>query len=95
MDQSAKAISAYDPARRHRLLRRLAARCPLAESLVWPCLPVVLDEFAEHVLQVAMTHDQQVVQALAPGCPHPPFSANEFLATAPVRARGTIWTAFS
>jgi hypothetical protein len=73
MDQSAKAISAYDPARRQRRQRWLATRSPLADSLVWPCLLVVLEEFPEHVLQVAMTHDQQLVQALAPGCPHPPL----------------------
>src|SRR5262249_49333513 len=50
---------------------------PLAQSLAWPSLLIVGHELAEHVLQVATTHDQQVVQALAPCRPHPSL-ANEF-----------------
>ncbi len=44
---------------------------PLAQSLVWPRVLVVLHELTEHVLQVVTTQDQQVFQALAPGCPCP------------------------
>jgi hypothetical protein len=67
-----QAILADNSPHRQRRQRGLATRRPLVQPLVWPCLVVVLNELLEHVLQVASTPDQQVVQALAPGCPHPP-----------------------
>ena len=73
VDQSAKAISAHDPARCHRLMGYLPTRSPLAQSLVWPRLLVVLNKLAEHVFKVATTEDQRVIDDLAPGCSHPPF----------------------
>ena len=73
MDQSTQAILAHDSARRQGRHRGLAARRPLVQALVWPGLVIVLNELLEHVLEVATTQDQQVVQALAPGCPHPAF----------------------
>ena len=45
----------------------------LSQALVGPDFPVVLDELPQNVLQVAATKDQQVVEDLAPGCPHPSF----------------------
>jgi hypothetical protein len=70
VNQSTKAISSHDPARwcyPHN--HRLATRRPLAKPLVWPRLLVVLHELAQHALQMALTHDQQVIQAFAPCCP--------------------------
>ena len=71
VDQSAKAISAHDPARCHRLIRDIAPRSLLAQSLVWRTFLVVLNEFAEHIFfKVATTEDQHVIEDLAPGCSH-------------------------
>jgi len=46
-------------------------RRALPQPLVRPGLLVVLDELPQHVLQMAAPQDQQMVQDLAPGCPHP------------------------
>jgi len=73
VDQATQAILAHDSARRRRRHRGLAARRSRVQTLVWPCLLVVLNELPEHVLEVTTTQDQQVIQALAPDCPHPPF----------------------
>jgi hypothetical protein len=43
----------------------------LSQALVGPGFLVVLDELPQHVLEVAATKDQQVVEELPPGCPHP------------------------
>ena len=61
VDQSTQAILPHDSAYRQRRHRGLAARRPLVQPLVWPCLLVVLNELLENVLQVPTTHDQQVV----------------------------------
>lgn len=76
-DQSAKAISADDPARWDRLIGDISTRSPLAKSLVWPRLLVVLNELAEHVFKVATTEDQEVIEDLAMCCATH-LSATEF-----------------
>ena len=42
-----------------------AVRRTLSETLVGPCLVVVIDELGQHPLQVMRTEDQQVVKQLA------------------------------
>src|SRR5215472_952695 len=48
VDQSTKAVSAQDPARRHRGWG-LSTRRPLAQSVVWPGLLLMLYELPEQV----------------------------------------------
>jgi hypothetical protein len=50
-------------------------RRALAQALVGPRFLVVLDELLQHVLEVAASKDQQMVEQLAPGCPHPSLDA--------------------
>ena len=72
-EQAAKAIAAFHPAARGwGQIGRSAGR-PLPETLVRPSLVVVLEELRQHPLQVPAAEDQQVIEALAPGCPHKPF----------------------
>jgi hypothetical protein len=73
VDQAAKPISALDPAGRHGdHVHRLVGPA-LREALVRPSPVIVLDELGQHRLQVPPTEDQQVVECLAPCCPHPSF----------------------
>ena len=73
VDQAAKPIPALDPASRNGdHVRRLVGPV-LREALVRPIPVIVLDEFRQHRLQVPPTEDQQVVECLAPCCPHPSF----------------------
>ena len=53
VNQSTQAILPHDSAQRQGRHSGLAARRPLIQPLVWPCLLVVLNELLEHVLQVA------------------------------------------
>ncbi len=46
----------------------------LLEGLVRPGLVVVIEELAEHPLQVLPAQNQQVVQVLSASGPHPAFS---------------------
>ena len=50
VDQSTQAILPRHSAHRQRRHRGLAARRPLVQPLVWPCLLVVLNELLEHEL---------------------------------------------
>ncbi len=73
MEQAAKAIAAFHLAvRGWGHIGRSAGR-PLAEPLAWPGLVVVLEELRQHPLKVPAAEKQQVIEALAPGCPHKPF----------------------
>ncbi len=50
-------------------------RGALSQSLVSPGFLVVLDELPQHVLEVAATKDQTVIEELAPCSPRPSFGA--------------------
>jgi len=49
------------------------SRRALSQALVGPGFLAVLEELLQHVLEVAATKDQQVIEELAPCCPHPSF----------------------
>src|SRR5437016_3297953 len=68
-----KAITALHGSALRGCGRFALPRHALPQPLVGPGFPVMLDELFQHVLQVTAPKDQQMVQDLAPGCPHPPF----------------------
>jgi hypothetical protein len=71
VEQATKAVTALHRTGPHPDLVGRLGGPPLPEPLVRPGLVVVLDALDQHPLQLPPTEDQQVVEDLAPGCPHP------------------------
>ena len=67
MEQVSETITALHRTGRHPGLVGRPAVPPLPEPLVGPGLVAVLEELAQHLLQVLTTEDQQAVEDLAPG----------------------------
>ena len=73
MDEPAEAITAFDRAGGEG---DHIGRWPgdtLVEPLLGPGLVVVVEELGQHAHQVSATEDQEVVNALAPGCAAKPL----------------------
>jgi hypothetical protein len=77
VDQPAKPIAALHPAGNSDCHIDRLIRPTLPEALVRPRLVILLEELLNHPLNMLAAEDQQVIEALAPGCPTN-RSANEF-----------------
>jgi hypothetical protein len=74
VEQTAKVISTFHFAAEGDDGVGWRTRHSLLEALVRPGLVIVIEELGQHPLQVSPAKDQQMVEALSAGGPHPAFA---------------------
>ncbi len=74
MQNATQAITTQNQSSLHDGSHRLPRpRYLLFQALMWALFVVVLDELPEHVFQMTLPEDEEVVKELAACCAHKPF----------------------